>query len=204
MARAFADHRRVRRETKDMLRLYAVEPISTLTGASADHVFAASPSDIERIVCEIGKRLGAAVPDPVPCDRLSSFADAVFNDLSAHQGRALFLAGPTLSPDIQALVIWINAKLNAPITYLDPVAGRDGQPGLPELAQSLKGGQVKTLIAIECNPAYDAPADLNFTSVMQKAEFRAHLSQIVDETSALCDWHFLLRMPLRLVRSPRP
>ncbi len=189
MARAFADHRRVRRETKDMLRLYAVEPIPTLTGASADHVLAASPSDIERIVCEIGKRLGAAVPDPVPSDRLSSFADAVFNDLSSHQGRALVLAGPTLSPEIQALVNWINAKLSAPVTYLDPVAGSDGQPGLPELAQSLNEGQVKTLIAIECNPAYDAPADLNFTSVMQKAEFRAHLSQIVDETSALCEWH---------------
>ena len=189
MARAFADRRLVRRDTKDMLRLYAVEPISTLTGASADHVFTASPSDMERIACEMGKRLGAAVPDPALRGPLSSFANAVFNDLKSHPGRALFLAGPTLSPDVQALVIWINAKLNAPITYLDPVAGSDGQPGLPELAQSLKGGQVKTLIAIECNPAYDAPADVDFESTLQKAEFRAHLSQIVDETSALCDWH---------------
>jgi len=55
--------------------------------------------------------------------------------------------------------------------------------------QSLNEGQVKTLIAIECNPAYDAPADLAFKDALQKAEFRAHLSQIVDETSALCEWH---------------
>jgi molybdopterin-containing oxidoreductase family iron-sulfur binding subunit len=124
MARAFADRRRVRRETKDMLRLYAAEPIPTLTGANSDH----------------------------------------------------------------ALVTWINAKLNAPVTYIDPIAGSDGQPGLQELAQSLNAGQVKTLIAIDCNPAYDAPADLDFISAMQKSEFRAHFSQIADETSAFCDW----------------
>ena len=189
MARAFADRRRVRRDTKDMLRLYAVEPIPTLTGASADHVFPASPSDMERIACEIGKRLGASVPDPALRGPLSSFADTVFNDLNSHPGRALVLAGSTLSPDIQALVHWINAKLNAPVTYLDPVAGSDGQPGLHELAQSLDEGQVKTLIVIECNPAYDAPADVAFKDALQKAEFRAHLSQIIDETSALCEWH---------------
>ena len=188
-ARAFADRRRVRRETKEMLRVYAVEPVPTLTGACADHVFPASPSDMERIACEIGRRLGAEVPDPMLRGPLSSFADAVFSDLNSHQGRGLVLAGPTLSPDVQALVSWINAKLNAPMTHLDPVAGSDGQPGIEELAQSLSAGQLKTLIAIECNPAYDAPADLNFGSALQKAEFRAHLSQIADETSALCEWH---------------
>jgi len=124
MARAFADRRRVRRETKDMLRLYAVEPVPTLTGASADHVFPASPSDMERVACEIAKRLGAGVPDPALRGPLSSFADAVFNDLDSHQGRGIVLAGPTLSPDVQALVVWINAKLNAPFTYLDPVRQR--------------------------------------------------------------------------------
>ncbi len=188
MARAFADRRRIRRDTKDMLRLYAAEPIPTLTGASADHVFPALPSDMERLACEIAKRLGAAVPDPVLRAPLSSFADAVFNDLHAHAGRGLVLAGPTLSQEIRGLVIWINAKLGAPVTYLDPVAGSDEQPGLEELAQSLNAGQVKTLIAIECNPAYDAPADLDFRSALRKAEFRAHLSQIADETSALCEW----------------
>jgi Fe-S-cluster-containing dehydrogenase component len=188
MARAFADRRRVRRDTQDMLRLYAAEPIPTLTGASADHVFATSPSDMERIACEIGMRLGAPVPGAMLHGPLSAFADAVFNDLKAHQGRGLVLAGPTLAPDIQALITWINAKLNAPVAYIDPVAGSDGQPGLQELAQSLKAGHVKTLIAIECNPVYDAPADLDFASAMQKSELRAHLSQIADETSALCDW----------------
>ncbi len=188
MGRAFADRRRVRRDAKEMLRLYAVEPVPALTGANADHVVSASPSDMERVACEIGKRLGAALPDPVSQGALALFADVVFKDLNAHQGRGLVLAGPTLSPEIRGLVLWINAKLNAPVTYVDPVAGSDSQPGLEELAQSLNAGQVKTLIAIECNPAYDAPADLDFSRALQKAEFRAHLSQVADETSALCEW----------------
>ena len=189
MARAFSDRRRVRRNSKEMLRLYAVEPIRTLTGANADHVMTAVPSEMERIAFEIGRRLGATVPDPMLQGPLAVFVDTIFKDLNAHTGRSLVLAGPTFSPDAQALAIWINAKMNAPVTYLDPVAGSDGQPGLEDLAQSLNAGQVKTLIAIECNPAYDAPADLNIQSAFPKAEFRAHLSQIADETSALCEWH---------------
>ena len=172
-----------------MLRLYAVEPMPTLTGANADHVVTVAPSDMERVACEIGRRLGAAVPDPMLSGPLSAFTDAVFNDLHSHYGRGLLLAGPTLSPEVQGLVVWINAKLNAPVVYLDPVAGSNEQPGLRELAESLNAGQVKTLIVIDCNPVYDAPADLDFKDALQKAEFRAHLSQIADETSALCDWH---------------
>ena len=192
LARAFTDRRRVRRDTKDMLRLYAAEPVAMLTGANADHAVMARPSDMERIACEIGRRLGAAVPETSLSGALSPFADAAFSDLQAHPGRALLLTGPTLSPDIQALAIWINAKLNAPVTYLDPVAESDAQPGLKDLAESLDAGEVKTLIVIDCNPAYDAPADLDFKTAIQKAEFRAHLSQIADETSALCEWHLPL------------
>ena len=117
-------------------------------------------------------------------------------DLKAHQGRALVLGGPALSPNAQALVHWINAKLNAPIAYIDPVAGSDAQPGLPELAQKLREGQVKTLIAMECNPVYDAPADLNFASALEKAPIRVHFGQWENETPALCDGRLPASHPL--------
>ncbi len=188
MGRAFSDRRRARRDTKEMLRLYAVEPVPTLTGANADHVLALAPVDIERLARGMADALGANIPDANLSGDLAHFSQAVLADLRSQPGRGLVVAGPTLSPDIQALVCWINAKLNAPVTYLDPVAGSDGQPGLEELAQSLNEGQVKTLIAMDCNPAYDAPADLDIKGALQKAEFRAQLSQIADETSALCEW----------------
>jgi molybdopterin-containing oxidoreductase family iron-sulfur binding subunit len=188
MGRAYSDRRRARRDTKEMLRLYAVEPVPSLTGASADHVLALSLVEIERLACVIANGLGANLPDPGLGGDLAHFSQVVLADLKSNAGRGLVLAGPALSPDIRALVCWINAKLNAPVTYLDPIAGSDSQPGLEELMQSLDAGQVRTLIAIDCNPVYDAPADIDFKGELQKAEFRAHLSQVMDETSALCEW----------------
>ncbi len=189
LGRAFADRRRVRRGTKEMLRLYAVEAAPTLTGANADHALAVTPAEIEHLACAIALRFGASgVPNPNLSAGLSHFADAVLADLKPHQGRAIVLGGPTLSPNAQALVHWINAKLGAPITYIDPVAGSDGQPGLPELVQKLRAGQVTSLIAIECNPVYDAPADLNFAAALEKAPFRVHFGLWENETSALSDW----------------
>ena len=158
LARAFADKRRVRRGAKDMLRLYAAETAPTLTGANADHTLVVTPAGLGHIACAIALALGAGgLPTPSLDVEAFRFVDAALADLKAHHGRALVLAGPTLSPDAQALVHWINAKLEAPITYLDPVAESDAQPGLPELVQRLNAGQVKTLIVLDCNPVYDAP-----------------------------------------------
>ncbi len=60
----------------------------------------------------------------------------------------------------------------------------------------MSAGQVDVLIVVSGNPAYTAPADLNFKDAMAKVPFRVHLSQHVDETSELCHWqipeaHFL-------------
>ncbi|MGO9484249.1 MAG: 4Fe-4S dicluster domain-containing protein [Rhodomicrobium sp.] len=197
LSRAFADKRRVRLGTKEMLRLYAVEAAPTLTGANADHALAVTPSEIGHLACAIALRLGAgAVPNPALSEELSRLADAVLADLNAHQGRALVLGGPTLSPDVQALVHWINAKLGAPVTYIDPVAGSDAQPGLRELVEKLRAGQVKTLATLECNPVYDGPADLSFATALEKAPFRVHFGLWENETSALCDWQLPASHPL--------
>jgi Fe-S-cluster-containing dehydrogenase component len=197
LSRAFMEKRRVRRGTKDILRHYAVEPAPTLTGANADHTLALTPGEIESLAFAIAAKLGASgVPNPNLQGELSRFADAVQQDLEAHRGRALVLGGSTLSPNTQALVHWINEKLGAPVTYLDPVAGSDMQPGLPELAQKLRDDQVKTLIALECNPVYDAPADLNFAPALEKAAFRVHFGQLENETSALCEWQLPASHPL--------
>ena len=197
LSRAFMDRRRVRRGTKDMLRLYAVEAAPTLTGANADHTLALAPWEIEHLACAVALRFGAGgVPNPVLSAEASHFADTVLADLQAHRGRALILGGPALSPNVQALAHWINAKLNAPIAYIEPVAASDAQSGLPELAQKMKDGQVKTLVAIECNPAYDAPGDLNFAAALEKVAFRVHFAPWQNETSALCDWQLPASHPL--------
>lgn len=197
LSRAFMDGRRVRRGTSGMLRLYAAEAAPTLTGASADHTLALSPYEIEHLAYAIALRLGAGgVPNPILSNEAAQFAGAVLTDIEANPGRAIVLGGPLLSPNAQALVHWINAKLNAPIDYLDPVAGSDSQPDLAELVQSMRDGRVKTLIAMECNPVYDAPADLDFAAALAKVPFRVHFGLWENETSALSEWQLPASHPL--------
>ena len=72
LSRAFADKRRVRRGTKEMLRLYAAEAAPTLTGANADHAPAVSPPEIEHLTCAIALRFGAGgLPNPTLSAELS-------------------------------------------------------------------------------------------------------------------------------------
>src|SRR5262249_25945490 len=52
------------------------------------------------------------------------------------------------------------------------------------------------LLILGGNPVYTAPVDVPFAKAMEKVQLRVHLSQLEDETSALCHWqipetHFL-------------
>ena len=64
-----------------------------------------------------------------------------------------------------------------------------GTPPLAELAQDLNAGAVEVLVIVGGNPVFTAPADLDFSDLVQKAKFSAHLSMYNDETSAFCQWH---------------
>ena len=46
-----------------------------------------------------------------------------------------------------------------------------------------------TLLILGGNPAFNAPADLDFADALQKVKASAHLSLHDDETSRLCTWH---------------
>ena len=48
---------------------------------------------------------------------------------------------------------------------------------------------MKTLVVLGGNPAYDAPADLDFAAAAGKAEELVHFGSHVDETAALASWH---------------
>src|SRR5262249_2649075 len=57
------------------------------------------------------------------------------------------------------------------------------------LVEEMKSGAVQLLVILGGNPAYDAPADLEFAQRMVQVPFRVHLSPDVNETSAVCTWH---------------
>jgi len=79
------------------------------------------------------------------------------------------------------------------VFYTDPV---DANPvnqteSIKELVADMNGGKVDLLVILGGNPAYDAPADLNFADALKsnKVPLRVHHGLYNNETAELCQWH---------------
>ena len=186
--REFAGRRRSR-ERGRMNRLYAVESTPGLTGAAADHRLPMRAADVEAFARAVAGILGGGSGAAA-----SSFARAVAEDLKAHRGRSLVLAGDGQPPAVHALAHAVNDALgNAgeTIFFIDPIPVRPEShvDSLRDLVADMEAGRVETLVVLGGNPAFTAPADLPFAKALQKVPLSAHLSAYQDETSVLCQWH---------------
>jgi Fe-S-cluster-containing dehydrogenase component len=193
-AREFAEGRQVLDGQGEMNRLYVIESSLTITGGQADHRLPLRPAQIEEAARQIAARLGIDGLAPGEGPLRKSWLDAVVADLEAHAGAALILAGPQQPPSVQALVHAINDRLGSvgnTIEYLEPVHGNPegGLESLADLAAALAAGQVDLLVIFDGNPAYTAPADLNFANRISQAALSVYLGLQVDETAARVHWH---------------
>ena len=172
-----------------MNRLYVIESTPSSTGAKADHRLPARASMVEtaaRAITEIGAASAEA----------AQFVKTLRADLEAHKGSAIVIAGDHQPPAVHALVYYINqlfGNVGKTVFYTDPV---DANPvnqteSIKELAADMQAGKVDLLIILGGNPAYDAPADLNFSELLKsnKVPFRVHHGLYQDETAELCQWH---------------
>ncbi len=107
----------------------------------------------------------------------AKFSDALKSDVHAHEGSSIVIAGDHLPPAVHAFAHAMNARLGnvgKTIFYSDPV---DANPinqieSLKELVADMNAGKVDLLVILGGNPAYDAPADLNFAEVLKGNKFR--------------------------------
>ena len=62
---------------------------------------------------------------------------------------------------------------------------------IKDLVADMNAGKVDLLIILGGNPAYDAPADLNFADALKngKVPLRVHYGLYQNETAELCQWH---------------
>jgi molybdopterin-containing oxidoreductase family iron-sulfur binding subunit len=186
-----------------MNRLYVVEPTPTITGASADHRLAVRAGDVRAIARYIAGVVGVT-EDLTEVTRslaghLSPHArwlEAMALDLKKEGARGLVIAGDTQPSEVHALAHLINQALGAvgqTVEYLPrvDVGPADQFASLRELAAEIQAGAVDTLIILGGNPAYDAPADLEFARLLSsgKVPLRIHLGLYHDETAQLCQWH---------------
>ncbi len=190
--RRFAKGRKLEKPTDSMNRLYAVESLFTLTGMNADHRLRLPASAVVQVVAAIAAELGlstdnVAKPTGVDAKWISECA----KDLKAAGGAALVVAGNRQPLAVHLLAHAINSLLGgigqtmALVQVPKAIAG-----DLPELVEALNNGKVETLVMVGVNPAYNAPADLNWPAAQGKAKTVVRLGYYEDETGAACDWHF--------------
>jgi len=173
-----------------MNRLYVIESTPTTTGAKADHRLPVRASFVEtfaRAVAENGE---------LPEEHGVLFAHALMQDMESHRGSSLFIVGDHQPPAVHALAHAANSKfgnVGKTVFYADPV---DSNPinqteSIKDLVSDIQAGKVDLLLILGGNPAYDAPADLNFADVLKngKIPLRAHLGLYQNETAELCQWH---------------
>jgi molybdopterin-containing oxidoreductase family iron-sulfur binding subunit len=199
-ARAFANGRRVQGFEGAMNRLYAVESTPGLVGAMADHRWAVKASDVYTHALAFASALGVSGVSPAGTTKMTAAEiGAVVKDLQANSGRSIVITGDQQPPEVHALVHAINEKLGnlgttvLQIPAVEATANPAGSPvqvgDLKGLVSDLNAGTVDTLLIIEGNPVYDAPADFNFGNALEKAKNKIRLGAYDDETSLLCDWH---------------
>ncbi len=180
------------------LRLYAVEPAWTLTGANADHHLPLDHALIRNVALVVAEALGAPAADaPLPAGA-EKFARAAAADLKAQAGNALVLAGRRQPAEVHALCHWINNALHAPVDFIEPVdpAAMGHGASLEALGQDIAANKVETLVVLADNPAYDAPGELHLGDAIASVPFSLHLALYDNETSERCKWHLPLSHPL--------
>jgi MoCo/4Fe-4S cofactor protein with predicted Tat translocation signal len=201
-ARQFINGRKPESPAEEMNRLYVVEPAFTLTGAMADHRQKLARCRIPTyllVLIELLLKRGVKVPGSEglrPADGFefdSHWLEALTDDLIRSAGRNIVLAGRQQNPLVHALVNLINFSLGnigSTVQYRQPADWNPAeQTQLNNLIENLRQNKIDTLIMLGGNPVYNAPADLEFKSLLGKADHTIHLSYYYDETSRLAEWH---------------
>ena len=175
-----------------MNRLYVIESTPTTTGAKADHRWPASAMQFVWSAQDLFYGIATKGDSMNGSKGLAP----IVRDLVDHLGASVVVAGDHQPPIVHAMAHAINAKLGnvgKTVFYTDPV---DANPinqaeSIKELAADMQAGKVDLLIILNGNPAYNAPADLNFAELLKsnKVPLRVHYGLHQNETAELCQWH---------------
>ncbi len=181
-----------------MNRLYVIESTPTSTGAKADHRWPLRAWDIGATARNIATvvRSRARVMEGAEGDPEAKKFQGLIRDLDDHRGSSVVIAGDHQPAEVHAIVHALNNELGnvgKTVFYTDPI---DVNPinqseSIKELVYDMNGGKVDLLIILGGNPAYDAPADLNFADALKngKVPLRVHHGLYQNETAELCQWH---------------
>lgn len=199
-ARRLTAARNVRSTDDDMTRLYSIENSYTITGSYADHRLRLKSSEIEAMVFALANRLSGELSG------LSAYAnhtnpmsghewiDTLADELLNNRGESILTGGQGLKPSVHATIAAINSALGNigstvtmhQLPFQDAENSRDA---FADAIEEARAGVYDTAVLIGTNPQYTAPANLQFGEALANIETKIHLSDYIDETSQVSDWH---------------
>jgi len=195
-ARYIRDFAKRRNPDGNMNRLYVIESTPTTTGAKADHRLPLRAGDVEFFADALWRLFTNNGGFPSGPTGPLGFYPALFTDLQTHHGSCVVIVGDHLPSAAHAVTHALNELLGnvgKTVSYTDPA---DANPinqidSIKYLVADVNAGKVDLLVILGGNPAYDAPADLDFANVLKngKIPLRVHLGLYQNETAELCQWH---------------
>ncbi|WP_404420897.1 TAT-variant-translocated molybdopterin oxidoreductase [Nibricoccus sp. IMCC34717] len=187
--RDFAKGRRLTTTKDEMSRLYVAESTLTITGSMADHRLRLASSHM----LALAGAIAAAVTGDTTFAKLAQGLDfankekwiaACAKDLREAGSGALVVAGAHQPAEVHAVAYAINVALGAVGSTIDFVAIEPrSSASIFELAAQIKSGAVKTLVVLGGNPAYNAPAELDWAALQASVSEVIRHGYSVDETS---------------------
>ncbi len=189
-SRDFAKARRVRNpeDAKAMNRLYVAESAFTLTGSMADHRLRLASSHMVALLATLadkitGENTYASLAQGL--DINPKWVDECVADLLEHRGASLVVAGAHLPVQAHVIAYAINAALGNIGATVDFVTVQENSAtSITGLASAIKAGSVSSLVIFGGNPAYNAPADLDWPALQKSVANVVRYGYYVDETSA--------------------
>ncbi len=190
-AREFAKGRRVASKDDEMNRLYVAESHLTLTGSMADHRLRVSGSDMLALAAAVSCAITDAAKDVlepyVRGHKLNhSWIEKCAEDLVAHKGECLIVPGANLPVEAHVIVQglnWFLGNIGKTVDFVE-IAPSTAH-SINDLASTIKTGSVKTLVVLGGNPAYNAPADLDWAALQASVPEVVRYGYYVDETSSI-------------------
>lgn len=189
-SRSWIEARRNGVQNGRLLTMHAVAPAPGLTFAKADYHLPVAQRDLLPLAHALLRDLTSGDTGEGP---LALWRGTVAAALNNARGRSIVLTGSHQNAELHAAVHRLNAALGnigKTVSYTDPVLGQ--AESLQELATAMQQGNVHTLVMLDTNPVYTAPAEAEFARYLSKVGFKLHAGLYADETAIRCDWHLPL------------
>ena len=190
-AMGYATKRKVSVENPTMSRHIQVESMMSMTGSNADNRILVKPSEQGAAIAFLAAQLGIGANVPALNDKAKKGLTKVATELMAAKGKSIVVSGSN-NVNEQILVNAINNALSNYGTTLDFASGNLMRQGndtdVQTLISDMERGAVDAVFVLNANPVFELPNGDKFAAALKKVSLSVSFNQLVDETTAACQF----------------